>query len=89
MRQEITEASRYLCTAYKIYAEILRNRLEEKELVLENQAGFRKGRSAIDNIFVLCHMIQKKKEQEGKKEKIYALFADLKTAFNNVDRNTL
>lgn len=44
-----------LCTAYKIHAEILKNRLEEEveeeELVLESQAGFRKGRSAIDNIF--------------------------------------
>lgn len=43
-----------LCIAYKVYAEILRTRLEkaveEKNLIPESQTGFRKGKSAIDNI---------------------------------------
>jgi len=43
-----------LCTAYKIYAEILRCRLEkeveERKLVPDSQAGFRRGRSMIDNL---------------------------------------
>lgn len=81
-----------LCTAYKIYAEILRKRLEKKTelkgMLPEGQAGFRKGRSTIDNIFILNHLIQRKK-RKGEKEKIYILFADLKAAFDKVDRKTL
>lgn len=46
-----------LCTAYKIYAEILRKRLEKevgiKEILPESQSGFRRGRSTMDNIFIL------------------------------------
>ena len=45
-----------LPTAYKIYTELLRNRLEteieEKNILPEGQAGFRKKRSTIDNIYV-------------------------------------
>jgi len=70
-----------LCLAYKIYAEILRNKLEkmveEKGLIPENQAGFRKGRSTIDNIFVLNHLMQRRTRQGGKDDKVYMLFANL------------
>ncbi|OXU17255.1 hypothetical protein TSAR_008375 [Trichomalopsis sarcophagae] len=55
-----------LSTAYKIYTEVLRGRLEkeveEKGLIPEGQAGFRKGRSTIDNIFILSHIVQKAKK---------------------------
>jgi len=38
----------FVCSAYKIYTEVLRNKLEkktkEKNLIPESQAGFRKGR---------------------------------------------
>lgn len=55
-----------LCTAYKVNAEVLRMRLEkvieEKNLVSESQTGFRKGKSAIDNIFVLNHRKKRSKE---------------------------
>lgn len=50
-----------LYTAYKVYVEILKSRLEEvvemKKLIPESQSGFRKGRSAIDNIFALNHIV--------------------------------
>ena len=58
---DINMASNYrgislLSTAYKIYTEILRQRLEiemnEKDILPEGQAGFRKGRSTIDNIYI-------------------------------------
>lgn len=79
-----------LCTGYKIYAEILRERLEEKivkkKLLSESQGGFRKGRGAMDNIFILNHVVQREKR---KGEKVYAFFVDLKAAFDNVDRNKL
>lgn len=81
-----------LCSAYKIYAEIL-NTLEEeaesKKSLPESQAGFRRGRSTTDNIFVLNHLVQREKGKEKKAEKVYALFVDLKAAFDNVDREKL
>lgn len=82
-----------LCSAYKIYAEIIRKRLEkeveEKNMVPESQAGFRRGRSTIDNIFVLNHLIQKAKRKGEKENRVYMLFADLKAAFDKVDRGRL
>lgn len=80
-----------LCMAYKIYAEIVRRRLEteteRKELLMESQCGFRRGRGTIDNVFVLNHLIQREKIE--KKDKIYVVFVDLKAAFDNVDRELL
>ena len=82
-----------LCSAYKIYAEILRNRLdkevEEKGLLPESQAGFRRQRSTLDNIYTLTHIIQREQNKEKDDKKIYALFIDLKAAFDNVDRDIL
>ncbi|XP_058810337.1 uncharacterized protein LOC131675385 [Phymastichus coffea] len=79
-----------LPTAYKIYAQIIRTKLvkevEEKKLLPEGQAGFRKGRSTLDNIFILDHVIKRAKR---KKEKLYALFIDLKAAFDTVNRRKL
>lgn len=92
--QEVLENYRgisLLCAAYKIYAEIIRGRLEEeveRKMLSESQAGFRKGRSTIDNIFVLDHLIQGEKQKKGK-EKIYALFVNLKAIFDNIDRGKL
>jgi len=63
--------------------------VEEKKLMPENQAGFRKERSTIDNIFVLNHLMQRETKQEEKDDKVYMLFADLKAAFDNVDRKIL
>lgn len=64
-----------LCMAYKIYVEILRKRLEKeveiKEMLPESQSGFRRERSTMDNIFILNHLIQKKKKKGVKEEKIY------------------
>lgn len=79
-----------LPTAYKIYTEIIRKRLEkeveDKGLLPEGQAGFRRGRSTMDNVYILNHLIQKAK-REG--VKIYALFVDLSAAFDGVNRGKL
>lgn len=80
-----------LCTAYKIYAEVLRSRLEEecerKEIIPESQGGFRRSRGTIDNIFVLSHLIEReKKKKDGK---VFAVFVDIKAAFDKVDRKRL
>jgi len=79
-----------LCSAYKVYAEIVRNRLEieaeRRNLIPESQAGFRKGRATLDNIYVLNHVMQRETRQGGEDGKIYLFFVDLKAAFDKVDR---
>ncbi|CAB0029226.1 unnamed protein product [Trichogramma brassicae] len=71
-----------LPTAYKVYTEIIRGRLvkeiEEKKILPEGQAGFRKGRSTMDNLYTLNYVIQKAKKD---KEKVYATFYRLKEGF--------
>jgi len=73
-------------TAYKIYAMILAERLrkdvEEKGVVPRNQAGFRKGLGAIDNIYVLNYLVNR---QLGRRRGgLTALFVDFKAAFDSV-----
>lgn len=76
-----------------MYTDIIREKLEKevekKELLPEGQAGFRKGRSTLDNIYVLTHLVQREKEKGNGSKRIYALFIDLKAAFDNVDRGVL
>lgn len=78
-----------LGTTYKIYAMILEERLrketERLKILPETQAGFRKGRSCIDNIYILKTIAEK----EIKKGKLYVFFANLKAAFDRVDRELL
>jgi len=82
-----------LCTAYKILVEVIRRRLEEeterRRLLPETQAGFRKGKSTLDNIYVLSHLVQRGRNLEGKERKVYSFFADLRAAFDNIDRDIL
>lgn len=56
-----------LCTAYKIYAykiyaniltEKLRIKIEEKGALQETQSGFRRGRETMDNAYILQHVIR-------------------------------
>lgn len=61
--------------------------MERKNLIPENQEGFRRDRDTIDNIFILNHLILLKKEKKGKKG--FATFVDLKAAFDNVEREKL
>jgi hypothetical protein len=72
---------------------VLRKRMEEEvergTLVPENQGGFRKGRGTMDNVFVLSHLVQRERRAGGKARKVYAFFADLSSAFDNVDRKKL
>lgn len=43
----------------------LEKEVERKKLLPESQARFRKGRSTMDNIFVLDHLIQREKQRKG------------------------
>jgi len=82
-----------LCTAYKLYVEVLKNRLEKeaekKRMIPETQADFRRGRLTIDNIFVIMHIIQREGSKKREDGKVFKRFADLKTAFDKVDRGKL
>ena len=73
-------------TAYKIYAMIAEKRLREEierlQLLPETQARFRKGKSGIDNIYILKTAADRTINK--KKGKLFVLFVDLKAAFNKV-----
>lgn len=75
---------------YKLYASILNCRLEEyiesENLIQDTQNGFRKQRSAIDNVYILNHCINKSIAQN---KKLFAFFVDFKAAFDMVDRTRL
>jgi len=77
-------------TGYKIYANILNKRivkeLDEKGGWCRSQADFRKGRGTVEIIKILKHIMG---ERMKRKEKVYALFLDLKVAFDRVERKEL
>lgn len=58
-------------TLYKVYASVLANRrnreVEKKDLVPQNQTGFRKGLGTVDNIYVLNYLINKQLSRVGGK----------------------
>ncbi|RUA06843.1 MAG: hypothetical protein DSY43_01110, partial [Gammaproteobacteria bacterium] len=77
-------------TFSKIFTHVLNKRLqvwaEENEVIWEGQAGFRRGYSTIDNIFVLHSVIQK---YLARHKKVYIAFVDYKKAFDMIDRTIL
>lgn len=85
---ETTEES-LLCSAYKIYTEVIKKRMEEVEGKRFGKNRFRRGRSTIDNIFISDHIVRKESRKKEKEGKVYTFFADLKTAFDNVNREKL
>lgn len=70
----------------KIYARHLYDKLkdwmEQEQVLADEQAGFRHGRSTIDQCLVLQHLV-------GKYKKLYVAFVDLKAAFDLVPRDKL
>lgn len=75
--------------AYKIYASILNVKLKEEaeEKLQEMQFGFREERRIMDVVYVMNHIINKELKKKG--GKVFAFFADLKAAFDKVDRKWL
>ena len=53
---------------------------------MEEQSGFRAGRSCIDNIFCITQMIEKKKATN---RELHLLFIDLTEAYDSVPLNKL
>lgn len=78
-------------TLYKMYAEVLtgrlREKLERKGMIPENQAGFRKRRSTMDNIYTVNYLANRNLCR--KRRKLMALFIDLKASFDIVNRKVL
>ena len=77
-------------TIGKLFTSIITNRTrhktEEHNIFSEIHGGFRKDRSAIDNLFILTHIIEKSKI---KKKPLYLCFIDLKKAFDSVWRKVI
>ena len=69
----------------KLFTSILNNRLnkfiDENNILLENQSGFRKEYSTLDNIFSLFSLLEYHK---SKNKKLYCCFIDFTKAFDNV-----
>ena len=74
----------------KLFTSILNNRLNvlsnELDILSENQAGFRKGYSTTDNIFVLYSLID---ILRSKKKKLFCTFVDFEKAFDKVWRSAM
>jgi hypothetical protein len=77
-----------LITGYKIYPKIIAKRLTviADVLLLEEQNGFKKGRSCMDCIFSVSQIIEKHREFNIP---TYIAFIDFKKAFDSVDRDKL
>jgi len=76
---------------YKIYvavlAERIREEIDEKDFLPQNQIAFRKRMGAIYNTYVMNYLARR---QIGKERRsLTALFVDLKAAFDSVDRKIL
>ena len=74
----------------KLFTSVLNERLqvfsERFNLICENQAGFRKDYSTIDNIFLLHTLVS---PSNLYKKKLYCIFIDFEKAFDKVWRNGL
>lgn len=61
--------------------------LEEEDIIREEQAGFRKNRSAIDHALVLKHLSEK--YVASAKGTLFTAFVDFKSAFDLISRDIL
>ncbi|CAC5396918.1 unnamed protein product [Mytilus coruscus] len=74
----------------KIYADILNkrltNRLEQNDMLAEEQNGFRRNRSCLDHLYVLTTITENRKLR---RKESFVCFVDAKKAFDNVNRDML
>lgn len=75
----------------KILTSIIQRRInhwmEDTKIVPEEQAGFRSGRSCLDQIFTITTALQSKIRLEG--NAVYCIFIDFRRAFDSVPHNLL
>ena len=72
----------------KVFTRVLNERLMTvaEKILLEQQAGFRKGRGTADQIFCVRQMVEKHIEHH---DPLYMAFIDLKKAYDSVSRSLL
>ena len=74
----------------KIFTRILNVRLQkwadDNKLISEEQAGFCRGNSTIENAFILNSFVQKYLD---KRRKVYVAFIDYRKSFDSVNRSVL
>ena len=79
-----------MCCISKMYSKLLNTRLqkylEENEILVEEQNGFRASRSCIDHFFTLCTILRNRKAMGLD---TFLSFIDYKKAFDSVDRHLL
>lgn len=77
-----------LNTSYKVLSKIIQRRIEvySEEIIEDHQAGFQKGRSTIDQIFVIKEVISKYWEFN---RSFYELFVDFRKAYDSILRDKL
>ena len=78
-------------TICKFFVSILNTRLsswsDENDITEESQAGFRKGYSTSDNIFILMTLVQKYLSKQN--SSFYCIFIDYEKAFVKAKHNEL
>ncbi|XP_044759225.1 uncharacterized protein LOC123316967 [Coccinella septempunctata] len=77
-----------LGTISRVYGRLLSERIEAEfyDMEAEEQAGFRAGRSTIDHLFALTHVIEKKRAMNQEE---HLLYVDLKKAYDSVPEQKL
>ena len=72
-----------ICHPSKVLLRIILNRLKHqaKDIIAEEQAGFMKGRSTVEQIFNLRQIIEKYQEHQ---QELFHVFIDFKKAFDRV-----
>ena len=80
-----------LSTISKLYARHLqwklRDWMEQENIIAEEQAGFREGRSTIDQASILQHLIEK--YASNGTASLYVAFIDFRAAFDSIPRSKL
>ncbi|KAL1448382.1 hypothetical protein WDU94_001910 [Cyamophila willieti] len=78
-------------TLTKLFTQLLHNRIydwaEKTKTIPEEQAGFRKGRGCIDQIFILNCLIQI--QLRLPRQKLYACFIDFKICFDGLSHDII
>lgn len=70
----------------RLYGKVLKKRIEKEVEEIEDQSGFRAGRSCLDNIFVLQQVMERRKERNLP---THIVFIDLEKAYDTVPLNKL
>ena len=77
-----------LSTTSKVFTRIILKRIKEAidEVLRQEQAGFREGKSCIDHIFVLGQILEQSHEWNSP---LYIMFIDFEKAFDSPHRPSL